>query len=300
MLNDVNGTAWHALRYADKERLEWSTRDIDSAGACDAKGGDPRSFNVCGGTAYCCGVCIGRKPCFSRQGWMLEGCACSTNHLDGIWSQKRGTAVFRGAMSSADRAMLMRAAGAVPPSEQSLVDAVITKTPVGAPCKENRSKWCLGAPEEWMREMNVSVGAAISMAEQVEKYRYIVTVDGVGCADRFGALLGSSSAVVKQTSPYREYWYRDLVPGVHYIPVSSDFSNLTDAIVAAEADGGAAAKRMVLAANEIPKRYLSHSAKLAYMRALFEKYTARQRLHGDCAVPSNTVPFKEWRRAHML
>ena len=90
------------------------------------------------------------------------------------------------------------------------------------------------------------------MADQVEQYRYLINVDGVGCADRFGTLLGSSSAV---ESPFREYFYDDLTPGVHYIPVRNDFSNLTTAVAAAEADG-AAAQRMVLGANAFARRYV--------------------------------------------
>ena len=52
---------------------------IGSADACKASGGDAGSFNTCGGTTYCCGVCTGRKSCQSRQGWLLEGCACNTD-----------------------------------------------------------------------------------------------------------------------------------------------------------------------------------------------------------------------------
>jgi hypothetical protein len=106
-----------------------------------------------------------------------------------------------------------------------------------------------------LRELNISTGAAIQMANQVKQYRYLINVDGVGCADRFGTLLGSSSAVVKQESPLREYFYDDLIPGVHYIPVRNDFSNLTTAVAAAEADG-AAAQRMVLGANAFSRRYV--------------------------------------------
>jgi hypothetical protein len=146
-----------------------------------------------------------------------------------------------------------------------------------------------------LRELNISLGASISMTDQVEQYRYLITVDGVGCADRFGVLLGSSSAVVKQISPYVEFYYRDLIPGVHYIPVRNDFSNLTAAVAAAEADG-AAAQRMVLAANAYAQRYRTHSAKLAYLQALLKVYAAR--LHGDCTAPSNAIPYDEWRRVH--
>jgi hypothetical protein len=153
----------------------------------------------------------------------------------------------------------------------------------------------MGAPAQWLRELNISLGSLISMADQVEHNRYLINVDGVGCANQFGTLLGSSSAVVKQNSPYLEFWYRDVIPGVHYIPVMNNFSNLSAAVAEAEADG-AAAQRMVLAANAYAQRYRTHGAKIAYLQALLKVYGAR--LHGECRAPSNAIPYDEWRRVH--
>jgi hypothetical protein len=169
------------------------------------------------------------------------------------------------------------------------------KVPPAASCKEDRREWCIGAPAQWLRELNISLGASMSMAKQVEQHRYLITVDGVGCADRFGTLLGSSSAILKQISPYVEFWYSDLVPGVHYIPVRSDFSNLSAAVAEAESDGSAV-QRMVLAANAYAQRFRTQRAKIAYLQALLKVYAAR--LHGDCRAPSNALPYDEWRRFH--
>jgi len=45
-------------------------------------------------------------------------------------------------------------------------------------------------------------------------------------------------------------------------------------------------------------RYLTREAKLAYWRSLLEEYSTR--LHGNCRVPSNALPYNEWRKVSEL
>jgi hypothetical protein len=39
---------------------------------------------------------------------------------------------------------------------------------------------------------------------------------------RFGKLLQTNSVVLKETSAWIEYYYRSVLPGVHFIPFSKD------------------------------------------------------------------------------
>lgn len=49
-------------------------------------------------------------------------------------------------------------------------------------------------------------------------------------AYRFPYLLAGNSVVFKQDSPFYEYFYSELIPMHHYIPVKRDLSNLVEQI----------------------------------------------------------------------
>lgn len=107
----------------------------------------------------------------------------------------------------------------------------------------------------------------------MNEYRYILSVDGVGCADRFGTLLTGSSAVVKLRSVSKEFWYDDLVPGVHYIdakdPSAVQYVHATPA--------------MVHHANEYMRQYGTTEARLLVLRKTLEEY--KRQMVGPCDEP---------------
>lgn len=69
--------------------------------------------------------------------------------------------------------------------------------------------------------------------EQMQ-HQMVVVVDGNSVADRFAEQLAMGSAVFKVESQHREFWYDDLVPGVHYVSIKSDVSDLLDHLAQAE------------------------------------------------------------------
>jgi len=71
--------------------------------------------------------CLQRYAEKEKLSWSAEGTEGAAVVLQDLWTQKRGTAVFRGAMSAADRAALMRAVAAAPSHQKHMVDAAITK-----------------------------------------------------------------------------------------------------------------------------------------------------------------------------
>ena len=62
------------------------------------------------------------------------------------------------------------------------------------------------------------------------QYKYQVSVDGTVAAYRLPYLLAGDSVVLKQNSPYYEFFYKQLQPYKHYIPVKADLSDLLDRI----------------------------------------------------------------------
>ncbi|KAF5303059.1 hypothetical protein FQR65_LT08388 [Abscondita terminalis] len=61
-------------------------------------------------------------------------------------------------------------------------------------------------------------------------YKYQVSVDGTVAAYRFPYLLAGGSLLMKQESKYYEHFYNDLTPGVHYLSVKADLSDVIEKI----------------------------------------------------------------------
>ncbi|GFH29433.1 CAP10 domain-containing protein, partial [Haematococcus lacustris] len=54
------------------------------------------------------------------------------------------------------------------------------------------------------------------------RYKYLISADGFTASCRFGKLLGVNSVIVKEDSPWVEYYYRALSPGQHYLTFTKD------------------------------------------------------------------------------
>jgi hypothetical protein len=73
------------------------------------------------------------------------------------------------------------------------------------------------------------MGQSMSHMEQL-KFKMVVMVDGNSLPDRFAHQLALGSVILKQESQHEEFWYKDAIPWVHYIPVANDLSNLVQRI----------------------------------------------------------------------
>ena len=62
------------------------------------------------------------------------------------------------------------------------------------------------------------------------QYKYQLNIDGTVAAYRFPYLLAGDAVVFKQDSEYYEHFYSDLKPGVHYVPIKADLSDLVKKI----------------------------------------------------------------------
>lgn len=62
------------------------------------------------------------------------------------------------------------------------------------------------------------------------KYKYQMNIDGTVAAYRLPYLLAGNSIVLKQDSKYYEFFYNQLKPHVHYIPVDKELNDLIEII----------------------------------------------------------------------
>jgi hypothetical protein len=60
-------------------------------------------------------------------------------------------------------------------------------------------------------------------------YKYILDIDGNSCTwDATAWKLNSGSVILKTESRWRQWFYDDYLPWVHYVPIKDDFSNLQE------------------------------------------------------------------------
>jgi hypothetical protein len=96
--------------------------------------------------------------------------------------------------------------------------------------------------------------------------KYLLALDGITGSFRLARLLWCNSLVLKETSPWQEYFYRGLTPGVHYEHVFNTAPDDVLAVLARARRDDAAAQRVALAGQAFAARYLCPRARVAYCR----------------------------------
>jgi hypothetical protein len=87
--------------------------------------------------------------------------------------------------------------------------------------------------------------------EHFQHYKAIVDIDGHSWSSRFTALLCFSSVVIKVEPGHVDHFHPSLIPWKHYIPVSSDMSDLYEAVEYATSDDHReAVSQMISRANK--------------------------------------------------
>lgn len=96
-----------------------------------------------------------------------------------------------------------------------------------------------------------------------------MNIDGTVAAYRFPYLLAGDSLVFKQKSKYYEFFYKALTPGLHYVPVKSDLSDLVEKIMWAKEHDEEGLKIAKSARQFVRDNLLPHDI-LCYYTVLFQ------------------------------
>jgi Glycosyl transferase family 90 len=92
---------------------------------------------------------------------------------------------------------------------------------------------------------------AIEPMASLQRYFAILDMDGNSWSSRFATLLCYNSVVIKVEPKYLEYFYNDLEPWTHYIPVKDDLSDLHENVVwALDPKNEATVVDIIASANE--------------------------------------------------
>ncbi|KAK2579229.1 hypothetical protein KPH14_008198 [Odynerus spinipes] len=106
------------------------------------------------------------------------------------------------------------------------------------------------------------------------EYKYQLNIDGTVAAYRFPYLLAGDSLVLKQDSEYYEFFYKDLKPEVHYVPVKRNLSDLVEKIKWAK-DNDEIALRISKTARQFTRDNLLPQHIFCYYSVLLQEWSKR-------------------------
>ena len=115
------------------------------------------------------------------------------------------------------------------------------------------------------------VGHFKTMADQVAQYRYMIDVEGNGYSGRLKLLLHARRALLLLDRPYRDYFYDELEPFRHFVPVGRYSSNLVERIDWLRANP-AREKEIIGEAQQFARARLTRRAAVEHWAALLEKH----------------------------
>ncbi|XP_034033082.1 protein O-glucosyltransferase 3 [Thalassophryne amazonica] len=183
------------------------------------------------------------------------------------WSNKTEQAFFRGRDSREERLHLVSLSKKHP----ELLDAGITG-------------WF------FFRDQEKHVGkAALVGFFDFFKYKYQVNVDGTVAAYRFPYLMLGNSLVLKQDSPYYEFFYSRLKAGIHYVPMRRNLSDLMEKIKWAK-ENDAKAQKIAKAGQERARELLEPSRLYCYYHRVLQTYAEHQVGKPECRSDMELVP----------
>ncbi|KAG2486807.1 hypothetical protein HYH03_014490 [Edaphochlamys debaryana] len=108
--------------------------------------------------------------------------------------------------------------------------------------------------------------------DELARFRFTLALDGITASYRLALLLSLNSVVLKQQSPFIEWYYRSLVPGLHYVPFWEQSAE--DLLPALEALRGMDDYMKGIAGNgqDFAYRFLTPAARKYYWRAALYEY----------------------------
>jgi hypothetical protein len=183
------------------------------------------------------------------------------------WETKRRQVVWRGSLSEADKDNVLtsvrwRANKLIHELGSDLYDVGITSVPPWVSEKVDVDTSLVGGLLS-----NIDPMAAF------QQYMAILDMDGNSWSSRFSSLLCYNSVVIKVEPQYVEYFYSDLKPWTHYIPVKGDLSDLHENVVwALDPENGETVKDIISSANEWCTQRLVPRALAHDILDIFESY----------------------------
>ena len=131
-------------------------------------------------------------------------------------------------------------------------------------------------PDE-MLNLGITLKKRVEMNKQL-KYKYLINIDGHSFTNRFSYLLQSGCLILNVETKYvigNQRWYDHLlIPGIHYVPIKYDFSDLEEQITWCRN-------------NDTKCKEIVKNAK-----KLYDEYFSKEGLMKYCTIVLNSISYK--------
>lgn len=202
------------------------------------------------------------------------------------WNDKLSTAVFRGSTTGAGTNettnQRLKALAMMETDDSKRIDVGITKW-------NNRiRKYETDKYVSVISRASYPVAERLTLQQQTDKYKYILTLEGHVAAFRLGYELSSSSVVLLAGSRWSIWYQKFLIPYVHYVPIKESLDDLFSQIDWCRAND-AKCVEIVRNANEFYDRYLTYDAMLDYGQKLLIEQNATCGSYSYFKLPSEIM-----------
>jgi hypothetical protein len=212
------------------------------------------------------------------------------------WNDKLPIAVFRGSstgIGTTDTTNQRLNAFSIGQLHTDILDIGITKWNLRI--RKHESSKYVGTIER----SSYPLSNQLTLQQQSDKYKYILTLEGHVAAYRLSYELSSGSVVLLAQSKWRMWYYNLLKPYVHYVPVNQDLSNLVQ-IVEWCRNNDDKCKQIASNALDFYNKYLSEDGILDYLQQVFFELSIKIGTYDWCSNPiySQIDREKEWINIH--
>ena len=108
-------------------------------------------------------------------------------------------------------------------------------------------------------------------SKEMVDYKYILDVDGNACTwDATAWKLNSGSVIFKVKSPWKQWYYEDYLPWVHYVPIKDDYKDLQEKYYWCE-NHPLECERMILRCKDLFQKVFRFNNVIDYVKTIFEK-----------------------------
>ena len=134
--------------------------------------------------------------------------------------------------------------------------------------------YCVGMePDSFLNKIKETYSKKFISWEEKYSYKYQIWIDGhcssYGCS---GWPLYSGSTVLKTDSDWIQWYYEELIPGTHYVPVKEDLSDLIDQLLCLKNHQNNA-KQVAQNSQKFAQEHINYEIMLLYIKELLSAYS---------------------------
>lgn len=110
----------------------------------------------------------------------------------------------------------------------------------------------------------------LTYQQQIDMWKYLIDFGGNGWSARTKVLLNTPRIVFIVDRKYKEFWYENIKPWEHYVPIKADLSDLEQNYNKIESDERLQ-KHIKINQKEFAKKYLSKESALLKIKQIIEE-----------------------------